>query len=170
MTPECKRDVYRLSNEALTTGINSMFTLSGMDDITKRIFAEVKQRGWSGAAFARRINDAYDRQHFQHWKKRGFPKAEYPRVAEIFGWSMDVLFGNEAPQRPAGAAEQPASYEVLVGANQGLFLAEFRKLPQLLQMQVSQLVHGMVGELVRDGRRKPAAPASSSRRGQQPNA
>jgi hypothetical protein len=143
------------------------------DSVSKRVFDEVERRKWTDAEFARQIGGGADRQHITNWRKRGFPRARYPRVAELFGWTLDELHGNEPiKQRDNKISEpEPNRYDVLVGKDASMFFSEFKKLPGSLQVQVSQLVHLMVGELRRDeAAQRKGAGKRASRSGDRPNA
>lgn len=67
-----------------------------------------------------------------NWKDRGtLPKARYPEVADMFGWTVDRLLGREESSNSVGDQERPTSAQsdtptpiVTISANVAFPLAE----------------------------------------------
>lgn len=60
-----------------------------MDEILKRVEYRLDKKGWTWAEFARALNTTDQRVY--NWKKRGVPKSEVDRIADVLGCSTDYL-------------------------------------------------------------------------------
>lgn len=86
----CSR-VNRLFIASAPESVNNLC----MNEILKRVEHMLSERGWTWAEFARALNTSDQRVY--NWRKRGIPKSEADRIANILECSIDwLLTGKES--------------------------------------------------------------------------
>lgn len=67
------------------------------DPIIKAVIAEIKKAGKLEIDFCREYG--ISQQRFGKWKERGLPKKEYGRIADLFGWDLELLYKSQVHEK-----------------------------------------------------------------------